>query len=83
MVTLKADNRRRVQLPEAKPGQVFIYEKDVSGTIITLQLVKKIETPVEVLDLEDLNTKTLAPRVRGEIDNASILRAIRADRDSR
>lgn len=27
MVTLKADNRRRVQLPDARPGDVFAYER--------------------------------------------------------
>ena len=39
MVTLKADNRRRVQLPKAKPGQVFIYE-DIGDGSVKLTLVK-------------------------------------------
>jgi hypothetical protein len=39
MVTLKADNRRRVQLPDAKPGQIFAYTPNGDGTV-TLTLVK-------------------------------------------
>jgi hypothetical protein len=39
MVTLKADNRRRVQLPDAKPGQVFAYTPNGDGTA-TLTLVR-------------------------------------------
>lgn len=39
MVTLKADNRRRIQLPDAKPGQIFAYTPNGDGTV-TLTLVK-------------------------------------------
>lgn len=42
MQTLKADDRRRVMLPDAKPGQVYAYE-NASGTI-TLTPVKKEES---------------------------------------
>jgi hypothetical protein len=77
------DKQQRVRLPDAKPGQVFAYETDPTGTIITLHPVKKAEPEVEVLDLDDLDPKTPAPKERGEISNASIVRAIRADRDSR
>jgi hypothetical protein len=41
MVTLKADNRRRVQLPGAKPGQVFAYVDEGNGRV-TLILVKPV-----------------------------------------
>jgi hypothetical protein len=46
MKTVKADNRRRVQLPHAKPGQVFVLEQQ--GNCVTLTLVEepaKVEPP--------------------------------------
>jgi hypothetical protein len=75
------DKQKRVRLPDAKPGQVFAYETDPTGTIITLQRVKKEEPEVEILDVADLDARTLAPKRRGEVSNESIVRAIRADRD--
>ncbi len=83
MHTLTADKQKRVRIPDAKPGQVFAYETDQTGTIITLHTVKKVEPQVEILELDDLDRKTLAPKERGKVDDASIVRAIRADRDSR
>ena len=41
MVTLKADNRRRVQLPDAKPGDVFEYKNSGQGSV-TLTVVKAV-----------------------------------------
>lgn len=43
---------------------------------------KLVPEAVEVLDLKDLDPKTLAPK-KGTITSESILRAIRADRDGR
>jgi hypothetical protein len=77
------DKQQRVRLPDAKPGQVFAYETDVTGTIITLHPVKKVEPEVEVLDVDDLDPRTLAPKKRGEVSSESIVLAIRADRESR
>ncbi|HZQ48523.1 MAG TPA: hypothetical protein VFC07_16015 [Verrucomicrobiae bacterium] len=39
MVTVKADNQRRVQLPDIKAGQIFALENHGDGTI-TLTVVK-------------------------------------------
>jgi hypothetical protein len=39
MVTVKADNRRRVQLPDVKPGQIFAVQDNGDDTI-TLTRVK-------------------------------------------
>ena len=39
MVTLKADDRRRVQIPTAEPGQVFAFESQADGSV-TLTPVK-------------------------------------------
>ncbi len=77
------DKQKRVRLPDAKPGQVFAYETDPTGTIITLHSVKQTEADVEILELDNLDPTTLAPKERGEVSRESILRAIRADRDSR
>jgi hypothetical protein len=79
--TVITDKQQRVRLPDAKPGQVFAYETDPSGTVITLHQVKKAEPELEILDLDDLDSKTLAPKRRGEVSNESIVRAVRADRN--
>lgn len=42
MHTLVADDKKRVRIPDAKPGQVFAYEKD--GKTITLSEVVKKKT---------------------------------------
>jgi hypothetical protein len=44
METVKADNYKRVRLPDAKPGQVFAY--DSQNGIITLTQVKKPEPEI-------------------------------------
>jgi hypothetical protein len=41
MITLKADNKRRVALPNIQPGQVFAYE--ASGQVVTLTPIQKAE----------------------------------------
>ena len=46
MVTLKADDRSRVKLPDIKPGQVFAYENKGNG-ILTLTEVRPVEPPEE------------------------------------
>ncbi len=45
MVSVKADDRRRVQLPDAKPGQVFAYSSDGEGRIVLLKLDPKAGQP--------------------------------------
>lgn len=39
MVTVKADNRQRVRIPDIKPGQVFEVQKQGEGSF-TLTIVK-------------------------------------------
>ena len=43
MITAKADNRRRVQIPNIKAGQVFSIEDNGAGVIVLHEL-----KPVEV-----------------------------------
>jgi hypothetical protein len=42
MITAKADNRRRVQIPNIKAGQVFSIENNGAGVIV-LQELKPVE----------------------------------------
>jgi hypothetical protein len=39
MKTIKVDDKQRVRLPDAKPGQVFVYENHGNG-VLTLMPVK-------------------------------------------
>ena len=41
METVKVDDKKRVRLPDAKPGQVLAYE--MSGEVFTLTPIKKDE----------------------------------------
>ncbi len=40
MTTLKADNRKRIRIPDAIPGQVFAYEREADGRITLTRVVK-------------------------------------------
>jgi hypothetical protein len=80
--TLKTDKQQRVRLPDAKPGQVFAYELDSAG-VITLHQVKKSEPEVEILDLDDLDPKTLLPKDGSRMTKDSIIAAVRADREGK
>jgi hypothetical protein len=41
MKTLTVDDRQRVRLPQAKPGQVFAYEPNSDGTIKLIPMIPK------------------------------------------
>jgi hypothetical protein len=41
MKTLTVDDRQRIRLPKAKPGQVFAYEPNSDGTIKLVPVVGK------------------------------------------
>lgn len=77
-MTVKADEKKRVVLPRAKPGDVFNVEFS-GGKILLTKLV-----PVE-------SKLVRARKVRGvvmgaaeiEIDSAAVVDAIRADREAR
>jgi len=43
--TLKAGPKQRVRLPEAKPGQVFAYEKQGEGRFVLTLVVKTEAKP--------------------------------------
>jgi hypothetical protein len=83
MVTLKADNRRRVQLPDAKPGEVFAYETSGEGQY-TLTIVKKAEpAPVPVVKLVRRLDGSYRFPDHAKPSRKAIIASIRADRSSR
>lgn len=81
MVTLKADDRRRVQIPDAKPGQIFAYE--LSGNVVKLTPVKPVEEDVPVVKMIRNPDGTYRFPDHVKITREQIRAAIRADRDSR
>jgi hypothetical protein len=47
MITAKADNRRRVQIPNIKAGQVFSIENNGAGVIVLHELKPVEAKPVK------------------------------------
>ena len=45
MITLKADDRRRVQIPGIKAGQVFAFEDQGNGVRILTEVRKAMKEP--------------------------------------
>jgi hypothetical protein len=81
METVKVDNRKRVTLRFAKPGQVFAWE--MSGEVIKLTPVKPVEPEVPVIKLvKGPNGLYRLPKGM-KLSREEITAAIRADRDSR
>jgi hypothetical protein len=66
MDTVKADSAKRVRIPDAKPGQVFAYERTGEG-VFTLTAVKKTDVKARPYDphlYDDLSDKQI------ELENA-------------
>jgi hypothetical protein len=66
--TLTVDAYKRIQMPDAKPGEVFTYER--AGEVVKLTPVK----PVEIETVDKL------PDNMGEVSSQSIREAIHAGR---
>jgi hypothetical protein len=80
MVTLKADNRSRVKLPDVKPGQVFAYE--TSGNVVKLTPVKPVVEDMPVVKpVKGPNGLYRLPE-GVKLSREEISAAIRADRDA-
>ncbi|HZV35069.1 MAG TPA: hypothetical protein VFB72_10895 [Verrucomicrobiae bacterium] len=45
MVTLKADNKRRVAIPDIKPGQVFAFEDNGDGSYTLIKVKAERKEP--------------------------------------
>jgi hypothetical protein len=78
MVTLKADSRRRVSLPNAKPGQVFAYQ--LSGKSVMLTPVKADDEVPIVRPVRRPDGTYFWP---AKLSKQDIVAAIRADRDAK
>jgi len=80
MITVKADDRRRVQIPGIKAGQVFALE-DHGGTV-TLIPLKKEEPRTIILKMVRRDGRLVADTTGLKIDPDAIARAVREERDA-
>ena len=82
MITVKADDRRRVQIPGIKAGQVFALEDDAGK--VTLTPLKKAEPRVVTGKLVRKGGQLIFEVPKGYVipENA-IAQAVREERDSR
>jgi len=78
LVTIKADDKRRVVLPTAKPGDV--YQVDYSAGRITL--TKLVPAEPKLVKSRKVNGRWMGA-AEARPDRQSIVDAIRADRESR
>src|SRR5690348_21204 len=78
VITLKADDRSRVKLPDAKPGAVFAYQTE--GKVIRLVPVKEDDQIPVVKPVKGADGLYSLPR-GVTLSRAEIRAAIRADRD--
>jgi hypothetical protein len=78
--TLTADSRRRVMLPDAKPGQVFAYELAGKGQFLLTTLKKEDAEPVREIKLIRGDNGFYQWPANARATRAELLAAIRADR---
>lgn len=71
-MTVKADDKLRVRLPNAKPGQVFAYDPQADGSVLLIPVKEERQErpldahlyddyPAERLALEDAMARIPAP----------------------
>jgi hypothetical protein len=80
MITVKADDRRRVQIPGIKAGQVFSLEDE--GGKVVLTPLKKVEPRTVMLKLIKRKGRLVADTAGLTIDPKGIAQAVREDRDA-
>ena len=78
MVTLKADNRSRVKLPDVKPGTVFELTENGPGRFNLVRI-----EPHDVPVVNPVKGKDGLYRWPVKLSRADVVAAIRSDRDSR
>ena len=84
MKTLTVDDRQRVTLPEAKPGQVFAYEPNSDGTIKLVPVVPKAGPRRIVAKLVTRGGALFFEIPKGyKLDPEAIGRAVAEERESR
>lgn len=81
-MTVTADERQRVTLPDAKPGERFDYTRDEQGRILLRPAPVAIENAARIVKTEI--GKNGLPYIPGvKVTREEIARAIREERDSR
>ena len=81
-MTVTADERKRVTLPDAKPGESFDYTRDEQGRILLRPAPVAIENAARIVKTEI--GKNGLPYIPGvKVTREEIARAIREERDSR
>ena len=84
MKTLTVDDRQRVRLPKANPGQVFAYEPNPDGTIRLVPLVPKPGPRRVVARLSKSGTRVFFQVPKGySLDREAIAKAVAEERESR
>ena|ERR1700761_6582536 len=73
MKIVHADDRKRVRIPDAKPGQAFAYK--ISGETVILQALKRIE-PAAITGRIIRRGKRLVGVTDGPIDMDALNRAL-------
>ena len=81
-MTVTADERKRVVLPDAKPGERFEYTRDEQGRIVLRPEPTAVENAVRIVKTEiGKNGLSYIPGVK--VTREEIAGAIREERDSR
>lgn len=82
VMTVTADERKRVTLPDAKPGERFDYTRDNRGRIVLRPEPAAGESEPRIVKTEI--GKNGLPYIPGvKVTRGEIARAIREERDSR
>lgn len=82
MLTLTVDAQKKIQLPDAKPGEVFSYEISEDG--IRLKLIPQAAQPRVVVGKLSKKGDALVLEAPGiQVDGDAIAEAVREERDSR
>ena len=84
MKTLTVDERQRVRLPQATPGQVFAYESDSDGSIKLVPVETKPAPKRVVARLVKRDGVTFFELPKGyKLDPEDIGKAVAEERESR
>ncbi len=84
MKTLTVDDRQRVRLPEAKPGEVFAYQPNADGTIKLVPMVPKAGPRRVRAKLTKRGNSMFFQVPKGyNLDPEAIAKAVAEERESR
>ena len=81
-MTVTADQRKRVTLPDARPGERFAYTRDSEGRIVLCP--ESTDTPIKARIVKTQIGKNGLPYIPDvKVAREEIARAIREERDRR